>query len=91
MSGYMYDAYGAHAADPYGQAYGQMVPAYGGLEEVRTIFITGFPLDVKERELNNLLRFVPGYEVRVPTASHARVLQILTSHHITTSTISGCV
>jgi hypothetical protein len=30
---------------------------------VRTIFITGFPTDVKERELNNLLRFLPGYEV----------------------------
>jgi hypothetical protein len=62
----MYDAYGGHAADPYGQAYGQMMPAYAGVtEEVRTIFITGFPLDVKERELNNLLRFLPGYEVRV--------------------------
>lgn len=33
--------------------------------EVRTIFISGFPDDVKERELNNLLRFLPGYEVRV--------------------------
>lgn len=35
----------------------------GGADEVRTIFITGFPPDVKERELNNLLRFLPGYEV----------------------------
>ncbi|EFJ50055.1 hypothetical protein VOLCADRAFT_104008 [Volvox carteri f. nagariensis] len=33
-----------------------------GSEEVRTIFVTGFPADVKERELNNLLRFLPGYE-----------------------------
>ncbi|GAX74382.1 hypothetical protein CEUSTIGMA_g1830.t1 [Chlamydomonas eustigma] len=44
-------------------------PSYGGptaynapTDEVRTIFITGFPPDVKERELNNLLRFLPGYE-----------------------------
>ena len=29
---------------------------------VRTVFLTGFPLDVKERELANLLRFIPGYE-----------------------------
>jgi hypothetical protein len=32
------------------------------MDEVRTIYITGFPADVKERELNNLLRFLPGYE-----------------------------
>jgi hypothetical protein len=29
---------------------------------VRTIFILGFPADVKERELQNLLRWWPGYE-----------------------------
>jgi hypothetical protein len=29
---------------------------------VRTIFLTGFPDDLKEREVNNLLRFLPGYE-----------------------------
>ncbi|MBA0778925.1 hypothetical protein Gotri_003211, partial [Gossypium trilobum] len=29
---------------------------------VRTIFITGLPEDVKERELQNLLRWLPGYE-----------------------------
>eukprot|EP01025_Chloroclados_australasicus_P065850 TRINITY_DN8985_c0_g2_i1.p1 TRINITY_DN8985_c0_g2~~TRINITY_DN8985_c0_g2_i1.p1 ORF type:complete len:360 (+),score=40.43 TRINITY_DN8985_c0_g2_i1:316-1395(+) len=34
----------------------------GPNEEIRTIFITGFPPDVKERELNNLLRFLPGYK-----------------------------
>jgi hypothetical protein len=28
------------------------------------VFVTGFPADVKERELNNMLRFLPGYEVR---------------------------
>lgn len=32
------------------------------VDEVRTVFITGFPSDIKERELNNLLRFIPGYE-----------------------------
>lgn len=31
-------------------------------EDLRTVFITGFPQDVKERELNNLMRFLPGYE-----------------------------
>ncbi|XP_031247234.1 RNA-binding protein with multiple splicing 2 [Pistacia vera] len=33
-----------------------------GHDEVRTIFITGLPEDVKERELQNLLRWLPGYE-----------------------------
>ncbi|GAB2268679.1 hypothetical protein Dimus_003630 [Dionaea muscipula] len=32
------------------------------LDEVRTIFISGLPVDVKERELQNLLRWLPGYE-----------------------------
>ncbi|KAE8720883.1 hypothetical protein F3Y22_tig00018040pilonHSYRG00005 [Hibiscus syriacus] len=32
------------------------------LEEVRTIFIMGLPVDVKERELQNLLRWLPGFE-----------------------------
>ncbi|XP_058067880.1 uncharacterized protein LOC131217126 [Magnolia sinica] len=31
-------------------------------DEVRTIFISGLPEDVKERELLNLLRWLPGYE-----------------------------
>ncbi|KAK4742614.1 hypothetical protein SAY87_000615 [Trapa incisa] len=31
-------------------------------DEVRTIFIAGLPEDVKERELQNLLRWLPGYE-----------------------------
>lgn len=30
--------------------------------QVRTIFISGLPEDVKERELQNLLRWLPGYE-----------------------------
>jgi hypothetical protein len=32
-----------------------------------TLMLTGFPDDVKERELNNLLLFIPGYQVRSPT------------------------
>lgn len=32
------------------------------LSQVRTIFVLGFPADVKERELQNLLRWWPGYE-----------------------------
>jgi len=30
--------------------------------QVRTVFISGLPEDVKERELQNLLRWLPGYE-----------------------------
>jgi len=35
--------------------------SFGG-DEIRTVFVSGFPNDVKERELHNLLRFMPGYE-----------------------------
>ncbi|KAI8000395.1 RNA-binding protein with multiple splicing 2 [Camellia lanceoleosa] len=31
-------------------------------DEVQTIFISGLPEDVKERELQNLLRWLPSYE-----------------------------
>ncbi|XP_008782084.1 cell wall integrity protein scw1 [Phoenix dactylifera] len=31
-------------------------------DEVRTIFISGLPADVKERELHNLLRWLPGFD-----------------------------
>nr|KJB69151.1 hypothetical protein B456_011G008300 [Gossypium raimondii] len=37
-------------------------PPVSSHDEVRTIFITGLPEDVKERELQNLLRWLPGYE-----------------------------
>lgn len=65
---YGYDGFAG--ADPYAATYGAYnapPAAYGGpppfaSEEIQTIFITGFPNDVKERELNNLLRFLPGYE-----------------------------
>lgn len=33
-----------------------------GVDEIRTVFITGFPENVRERELNNMLRFLPGYQ-----------------------------
>ena len=64
--------YAATFAQPRPAAYAQPAPAayytYQAApalnpDEVRTIFVTGFPDDVKERELNNLLRFLPGYEV----------------------------
>ncbi|KAL6781040.1 hypothetical protein ACKKBG_A09530 [Auxenochlorella protothecoides x Auxenochlorella symbiontica] len=44
---------------------GQAAPPYQPATtsgELRTVFITGFPPDIKERELPNLLRFLPGYE-----------------------------
>ena len=41
-------------------AYAAYAPPYANPDEVRTVFVTGFPPDVKERELNNLLRFVHG-------------------------------
>ena len=52
------------APAPYGAApqYGVAPPS--NPDEPRTLFVTGFPTDVKERELNNLLRFLPGYEVQ---------------------------
>jgi len=31
-------------------------------EELRTLFLSGLPNDVKEREIHNLMRFFPGYE-----------------------------
>ncbi|KAH7298287.1 hypothetical protein KP509_25G035600 [Ceratopteris richardii] len=34
----------------------------GGEEEVRTLFISGLPNDIKEREIYNLFRTYPGYE-----------------------------
>lgn len=67
---YAMGAYGMPAA-PYGfpaaaplavPPYQAPAGGYGGVDELRTVFITGFPNDIKERELNNLLRFIPGYE-----------------------------
>lgn len=37
-----------------------MVPP--SISKIRTVFITGLPGDVKERELHNLLRWLPGFE-----------------------------
>lgn len=70
MAGYGgYDPYSVvPAVDPYGASMSYVAPyaAYAAppVDDIRTIFITGFPADVKERELNNLMRFLPGYEVR---------------------------
>ncbi|KAE9584483.1 putative RNA recognition motif domain-containing protein [Lupinus albus] len=38
------------------------IPPPQPYDEVRTIFITGLPEDVKERELMNLMRWLPGFE-----------------------------
>lgn len=44
----------------------QSPSSQGGLgaaaDDIRTVFISGLPHDVKERELHNLLRFLHGYE-----------------------------
>ena len=66
-------AYPPAAADPNAYYAAAPPPAYAAApppyayqphpDEVRTLFITGFPEDVKERELNNMLRFLPAYEV----------------------------
>lgn len=53
---------------------------YNNPDEVRTVFVTGFPPDVKERELNNLMRFIPGYEV----SDAACLLNSLSAEHIGT-------
>lgn len=65
----------AYAAAPYAPAptagYGQGPPVAAaatapsisaGSDDIRTLFVTGFPNNVRERELNNLMRFLPGYE-----------------------------
>ncbi|KAG2487118.1 hypothetical protein HYH03_014231 [Edaphochlamys debaryana] len=40
-------------------------------EEIRTIFVTGFPANVHERELHNLVCFLPGYEASQMNAKPA--------------------
>lgn len=62
-----YEGYAA-APDPYASYPGYApAPVYGHAgygaptEELRTVFITGFPNDIKERELENMLRFLPGF------------------------------
>lgn len=61
------DPYAGAFASPFGGGAGQAQQALflspgSPQDEIRTIFISGFPPDVKERELNNMLRFLPGYE-----------------------------
>jgi hypothetical protein len=71
-SQHTYDPNAAYAApmpqyqSPAPQAYipaPQQYNSFNNRDELRTIFVTGFPADVKERELANLCRFMPGYEV----------------------------
>ena len=66
-------AYSAAPAQPYQSApapHYAPAPQYGApaynRDELRTIFVTGFPPDMKERELTNMCRFLPGFEVRAP-------------------------
>ncbi len=76
------NAYYAAAPPP---AYGAPPPAYGYQphpDEVRTLFLTGFPEDVKERELNNVLRFLPAYEVRMLGSETARSIDVVSSGHL---------
>lgn len=78
------------AADPNAAYYAAPPPAYAAApppyayqphpDEVRTLFITGFPEDVKERELNNLLRFLPAYEVTAWLVHH--VLRSQSLHRV---------
>lgn len=56
---YGYSAPAPYAVPPMPGAYGV---GAGAVDELRTVFLTGFPNDIKERELNNMLRFMPGYE-----------------------------
>jgi len=42
---------------------------HSGEEEVSTLFIVGFPSDVQHRELDNLCRFLPGFETSNVTTS----------------------
>ena len=48
--------------------------AYAANDEIRTVFVSGFSADVKERELNNLLRFLPGYEASQMVSLHYPLL-----------------
>ena len=65
------DGLAGYAAQPAAYApapgYATYAPPYSNPDEVRTVFVTGFPPDVKERELNNLLRFVHGCAPRMHT------------------------
>ncbi len=54
-------------------------------EEIRTIFVTGFPPNVHERELHNLVCFLPGYEasqVRAGTVDARQNAQQLGLIHV---------
>jgi hypothetical protein len=54
------DAAAAFAFAAAAQAAAYSAAPAGPLDDIRTIFVSGLPQDVKERELNNMLRFVPG-------------------------------
>jgi RNA recognition motif-containing protein len=51
-----------NASEQQQQQYFQPTSPSGQNDEIRTVFLSGLPEDVKEREIHNLFRFVPGYE-----------------------------
>jgi hypothetical protein len=66
VAAYDPNAYAPVTVQPY-QPAPQYAPAYAPAynpDELRTVFVTGFPEDVKDREVRNMCRFMPGYEVR---------------------------
>jgi len=48
----------------------------GGLEDISTIFVVGFPSDFLEREFQNMFTFSPGFEaatLKIPTDEEANM------------------
>jgi len=66
----------------YGQYAGYFAPQVAPIpgNESRIILLTGFPQDIKERELNNLLLFLPGYEVSVNKATRTDLGHLLSAY-----------
>lgn len=59
-------AYTTAAAPAYVAApQAQYAPYNANRDELRTIFVTGFPPDLRDRELTNMCRFMSGYEVLI--------------------------
>lgn len=60
--------YTATAAPAYVAAPQAQYPPYNSnRDELRTIFVTGFPPDLRDRELTNMCRFMSGFEVLIAT------------------------
>lgn len=65
---------------------------YANRDELRTVFVTGFPPDFKDRELTNTCRFMPGYEAR-PCLRPVAVTQgaLVQAHHAPPWAPSGMI